>query len=168
MSAGSNSSELMVNRDTNRLAPAFAYAVKEALAECNSVANKLDAMIYEGYRSQTLQSMYYQRGRTITPPYKTVTNAPTNLHSWHGFGLAVDIVHKTKFWSPPGGDAWFRRVADIFKKHNCNWGGDWKMVDLPHFQWNRCPPSPSDTACQLIVNQGMLAVWERLDAVKLP
>jgi hypothetical protein len=166
MSAGSNDSELMVNRDTSRLAPAFADAVQKALEECNSV-KRLDAIIYEGYRSQALQSLYYQRGRTIIPPYKKVTNAPTNLHSWHGFGLAVDIVHKTKFWSPPGGDTWFRNVAEIFKRHSCMWGGDWKMADLPHFQWYRCPPSPSDTARQLIVDQGMLAVWEKFEAVKL-
>ncbi|TQK01128.1 M15 family metallopeptidase [Herbaspirillum sp. SJZ107] len=164
MSAGSNNSELMVNCDLGRLAPSFAMAVQAALEECNSALNGLDAMVYEGYRSQALQAIYYQRGRTIIPPKDTVTNAPSNLHSWHGYGLAVDVVHRTKYWSPPGGDAWFRRVAAIFKKHGCAWGGDWKQADLPHFQWGRCPASPSDAARSLITAQGSSAVWEYFKA----
>lgn len=163
MSAGSNDSELMVNRDLSRLAPAFSKAVADALAECQ--AQGLDAFVYEGYRSQALAAMYYQRGRSVKPPDRPVTNAPTNLHSWHGFGLAVDVVHRTKFWSPPQGEAWFRWVAAIFKKHGCAWGGDWKMADLPHFQWSLCPASPSDVARQLINSQGMQAVWAHFGAI---
>lgn len=165
MSAGSNDGELMVNRDLSRLAPAFRAAVQAAIDECNDSHNQLNAMVYEGYRSQALAAMYYQRGRTVKPPYKPVTNAPTNLHSWHGFGLAVDVVHAQKFWSPPEGDAWFHRVGAIFKKHGCTWGGDWKMADLPHFQWGRCPASPSDAARELISSQGLQAVWQHLEAV---
>ena len=165
MSAGSNDSELMVNSDLGRLAPAFANAVQAAINECNAGSNLLDAKVYEGYRTQGLQAMYYQRGRTVKPPYKTVTNAPTNLHSWHGFGLAVDVVHRTKYWSPPEGDVWFQKVAAIFKKHGCTWGGDWRMADLPHFQWDRCSPGPSDVARQLIATQGMQAVWKHVGAV---
>lgn len=165
MSAGSNDGELMVNRDLSRLAPAFRAAVQAAIDECNDSHNQLNAMVYEGYRSQALAAMYYQRGRTVKPPYKPVTNAPTNLHSWHGFGLAVDVVHAQKFWSPPEGDAWFHRVGAIFKKHGCTWGGDWKMADLPHFQWGRCPASPSDAARELINSQGLQAVWQHLEAL---
>jgi hypothetical protein len=162
VSAGSNDSELMVNRDLGRLAPAFRQAVQAAVEECH--AQGLDAMVYEGYRSQALASMYFERGRTVKPPFKPVTNAPTNLHSWHGFGLAVDVVHRTTFWGPPEGDAWFHQVGAIFKKHGCTWGGDWKMADLPHFQWDRCPPGPSDLARQLIQTQGMQAVWQHFGA----
>lgn len=165
MSAGSSDSELMVNRDLGRLAPAFRAAVEAAIAECNSPANGLNAFVYEAYRSAGLAAMYYQRGRTVKPPYKPVTNAPSNLHSWHGFGLAVDVVHAQKFWLPPEGDAWFRKVGAIFKKHGCTWGGDWQMADLPHFQWGRCPASPSDAARTLINSQGMQAVWEHVDAL---
>lgn len=163
MSAGSNNSVLMVNSDLGHLAPAFRKAVQEAIEQCNK--QHLDAMVYEAYRSPALAASYYQRGRTVRPPFKPVTNAPTNLHSWHGFGLAVDVVHRTKFWSPPEGAAWFHKVAAVFKEHHCTWGGDWKMTDLPHFQWDRCPPSPSDQARQLIGSQGMQAVWAHFDAV---
>nr|WP_315428164.1 M15 family metallopeptidase [uncultured Albidiferax sp.] len=156
----------MVNRDLNRLAPAFRQAVEAAIAECERQG--LDAIVYEGYRSQALAAMYYQRGRTVKPPDKPVTNALTNLHSWHGFGLAVDVVHRTKFWSPLEGDAWFRWVGAIFKDNGCTWGGDWKMADLPHFQWGRCPASPSDVARQLINSQGVQAVWAHFGAIDGP
>lgn len=165
MSAGSNQAALMVDRDPRRLAPAFAEAVRLALAECNSGPNPLGAMLYEGYRSPELQAMYYKRGRTVIPPLTTVTNAQTNLQSWHGYGLAVDIVHEKKFWSPPEGEKWFHKVAAIFKKHGCAWGGDWKSADLPHFQWGRCTASPSKSAQDLITSDGMQAVWRRLEAI---
>jgi peptidoglycan L-alanyl-D-glutamate endopeptidase CwlK len=125
----------MVSRDLGKLAPLFAARVRAAIEECNAPENDLRAMVYEAYRSQALQAMYYKRGRTVIPPQRPVTNAPTNMQSWHGYGLAVDVVHREKFWSPPGGEQWFRDVAKIFKKHDCSWGGDWTHADPPHFQW---------------------------------
>ncbi|MFN6992893.1 MAG: M15 family metallopeptidase [Aquincola tertiaricarbonis] len=166
MSAGSNQSMLMVNRDLDRLAPQFAHAVRAAIADCNAGSEGgLRAMVYEGWRSPELQSLYYQRGRTVIPPHSPVTYAPSNLHSWHGFGLAVDVVHREKFWNPPGGVNWFRRVAEVFRRHGCTWGGDWKKSDPPHFQWGRCPPSPSDAARALLTDGGgLVAVWDLLEA----
>jgi hypothetical protein len=165
VSAGSNDSELMVSRDPGKLAPLFAQSVAAAIAECNGAGNDLQAMVYEAYRSQALQAMYYRRGRTVIPPLRPVTNAPTNMHSWHGFGLAVDVIHQDKFWSPPEGPVWFQKVAAIFKRHGCNWGGDWTQADLPHFQWGRCAASPSDTAREVAATQGLAAVWTRLGAI---
>lgn len=163
MSAGSNDTALMVNRDLDRLAPQFSRAVKAALAECNSGPNGgLRAMVYEGYRSPQLQALYYARGRTVFPPAKPVTFAPSNLHSWHGFGLAIDVVHCDLFWNPPGGAAWFQKVAAIFEKHGCTWGGNWLRSDPPHFQWGRCPPSPSDAVRNLLQERDLQAVWQVL------
>ena len=164
MSAGVGRPTSKVSNDFGLLAPAFAAAVKAALEECNSAANSLDAICYEAYRSQELQALYYARGRTIIPPPHTVTNAPTNRYSWHGYGLAVDIVHRTKYWKPPGGEAWFRKVAGIFKRHNCSWGGDWTHPDTPHFQWHRCQPSPSNQARALLDKAGIQAVWGAVGA----
>ena len=101
--------------DPELLAPLFRAAVDAAIAECNSPANALDAIVYETYRSNELQVVYYARGRTVRPPLTPVTNAMNNLYSWHGFGLAVDVIHRTKQWGP--GDAWFVRVAEIFKRN---------------------------------------------------
>jgi peptidoglycan L-alanyl-D-glutamate endopeptidase CwlK len=162
MSARSGTAVPAVSRDLSLLAPKFRLAVEAALAECD--AKGLDARLYEAYRTPELQALYYKRGRTIIPPPHTVTNAKTNLYSWHGYGLAVDIVSTAHWWKPPEGMAWFRRVADIFKQHDCKWGGDWSKPDPPHFQWHRCKPSPSDIARLLIRQDGMQAVWEAVGA----
>lgn len=126
MSAGSNSREPQVNRDLSLLAPKFRAAVEKAIADCNE--RGLDAMVYEGYRTDELQRLYYARGRTIIPPTHTVTNAPNNQYSWHGYGLAVDVVHRTLYWKPEGGEAWFKKVSQSFAKFDCKWGGDWTVL----------------------------------------
>ena len=149
-----------VSDDLALLAPRFRAAVEAAIGECN--AQGLDAFVYEAYRSNELQQVYYARGRTVFPPDKPVTNAPTNLFSWHGYGLAVDVISRAKSWSQP--DEWFARVAEHFKQQGCKWGGDWKQRDLPHFQWGPCQPSPSDLARQIIAAQGMRAVWKAVQA----
>jgi hypothetical protein len=165
MSAGQGGPNPKVSNDLHQLAPLFRQAVEAALAECNGPPNNFDAIVYEAYRSPELQAVYYARGRTVVPPTHTVTNARTNLQSWHGYGLAVDVVHRVKYWEPPGGEAWFRKVAEVFKKHGCAWGGDWRNPDTPHMQWGRCKPSPSERARELYRAGGARAVWEAVGAL---
>ena len=161
MSAGSNLSALRVHNDVAELAPLFRSAVERALAQCS--ARGLDAYVYEAYRTPELQAEYYARGRTKRPPFATVTNAPDNLNSWHGYGLAVDVISRSQQWS--AGRDWFAEVAEVFKANECRWGGDWKQADLPHFQWHLCMASPSAEARRLITTQGVLAVWRAVRAV---
>jgi peptidoglycan L-alanyl-D-glutamate endopeptidase CwlK len=148
------------------LAPLFRAAVGAAIVECNNVANALNATVYETYRSNELQAIYYTRGRTVRPPRTPVTNAMSNLYSWHGYGLAVDVIHRTRTWD--AGDAWFRSVSEIFKRHGCKWGGDWRSPDPPHFQWGLCRASPSDNARALLRTGGVWAVWEAVRAAGTP
>ena len=149
-----------MSRDLGLLAPAFRDAVERAIAECR--ARDLDAYVYEAYRSQELQALYYARGRTVVPPTKPVTYAATNLDSWHGYGLAVDVISRSQGWNRP--ETWFAEVAAAFAKFGCRWGGEWKQKDLPHFQWGRCKPSPSDAAHELVTAGGVQAVWSELRA----
>ena len=170
MSAGIESINYHLARPTNDLsllAPAFKRVVDAAIAECNAPENGLDAMVYETYRSNELQVVYYARGRTTRPPSQTVTNASSNLYSWHGFGLAVDVIHRTQGWDPKR-HGWFHDVAEIFKRHHCKWGGDWTSPDMPHFQWGACKPSPSDLARTLLRTRGIEAVWEAVGALGDP
>ena len=160
MSAGTNVAAT-VSRDLALLAPKFRAAVEAALAECQD--SGLDAYVYEAYRSDALQALYYERGRTVIPPTAPVTNARNNLYSWHGYGLAVDVLSRAKDWDMP--ESWFAAVAAIFARQGCNWGGQWKAKDLPHFQWGHCKPSPSDRARVLITTEGMGAVWAAVGAV---
>lgn len=152
----------VVQRDLEVLAPKFACQVALGIVACNNTG--LDAFVYEAYRSPELQELYYKRGRPPTPEYpRPVTNARSNLYSWHGYGLAVDVISKTKFWSPPSD--WWGRVAIIMKQHGLDWGGDWRQVDLPHFQWGRLRATPSDRARQLYAEGGMQRVWQEVGAV---
>jgi hypothetical protein len=163
MSAGANSDTApKPSNDLSLLAPKFRALVEAAIAEC--IKQGLNAMVYEGYRSDELQKIYYARGRTVIPPTHTVTNAPTNTTSWHGYGLAVDVVDRVKYWEPDGGEAWFRKVAAIFKAKGMSWGGDWTHADTPHFQWGACKPSPSDEARALLASGGVQAVWRKVGA----
>lgn len=163
MSAGPHPANPRPDADLGKLAPRFRAAVVAALARC--AARGVDAMVYEAYRSQALQAIYYARGRTVIPPARPVTNAPTNLYSWHGFGLAVDVISRRFLWSPPEGEAWFAELAEIFKADGlCHWGGDWRQKDTPHFQWHACKPSPSDEARRLLATGGFEAVWTAVGA----
>ena len=155
MSAGTSSGP-RPDGDLGKLAPRFREAVEAALEECEDQG--LDAFVFEAYRSDELQQTYYERGRTIIPPERPVTNAPNNLYSWHGYGLAVDVISRSQYWN--AGTEWFEQVAEIFKRHGCKWGGDWRRPDLPHMQWGRCKASPSDYARELIEQGGMELVWE--------
>lgn len=160
MSAGKVDSFVAVSRDPERLAPKFRAAVEAAISECNEQG--IDAWVYEAYRSPELQALYFMRGRTIIPPHHTVTNASSNLYSWHGYGLAVDVISKKFGWNRP--ESWFAAVAQVFGKHGCRWGGEWRMKDLPHFQWGPCRPSPSDKARALLEDGGLDAVWDAVGA----
>ena len=161
MSAGTSSNLAVVSRDLTVLAPKFRAAVEAAIADCHK--RGLDAYVYEAYRSDALQSLYYARGRTVIPPVHRVTNAKSNLYSWHGYGLAVDVISRLHGWDRK--PEWFAAVSESFKKFECKWGGDWTTKDLPHFQWGRCKPSPSDAAREIMRTQGMEAVWRAVSAV---
>ena len=160
MSAGNNS-EPQVQNSLSLVAPKFAAAVQNALRDANAAG--MDAYVYESLRSHELAVLYYARGRTIIPPTQTVTNAPNELFSWHGFGLAVDCISKSKQWNQP--ESWFAELSIHFARYGCKWGGDWKMKDLPHFQWGLCKPSPSSVARTLLATKGMQSVWSAVEAV---
>lgn len=154
MSAGV-SGDPKVQNSLDLLAPKFKEAILAGLIECRK--NKIDAYVYESLRSEELAKLYYARGRTIIPPSHTVTNAPNQLYSWHGYGLAVDIISRSKGWNQPR--TWFEDMAACFINRGCSWGGDWHFEDLPHIQWGKCKPSPSDLARTIIAAHGMNAVW---------
>lgn len=180
--------DVVVDNDTMKLAPKMQAAVAATLLDCH--AEGLDAVVFEAMRSAELQEAYWHRGRPPTEEYPLpVTNARSNLYSWHGFGLAVDIISDSSHWFVPmtraqweklnnsnaeylsycierakEGEWWFSRVAALAGRHGLKWGGNWKRRDLPHFQWHLCKPTPSDLARRLFQRGGLNAVWAEVDA----
>jgi peptidoglycan L-alanyl-D-glutamate endopeptidase CwlK len=153
--------DLLVHDSLGLLAPKMRERVEASIAECERLA--LQAVVYETYRTDELQRVYYARGRTVNPPATPVTNARTNLESWHGFGLAVDVIHRNKRWDMPA--SWFGVVAKVFKANGLDWGGDWHHPDLPHFQFGTLRASPSDHARELYRTGRLEAVWREVGAM---
>ncbi len=143
---------MAIDRNPIHLAPKFRAAVEAAIAECRSKG--LEVILYEGLRSNETQKAYFERG---------VTKAKTAEASWHGYGLAVDVIHEKLLWNASAG--WWQKVADIFKSHGLDWGGDWvSFKDLPHFQWGRCRSTPSATSRRLHRQGRYRDVWPLVGA----
>lgn len=173
------------HRNTDCLAPRFRAAVEAAVAECramgivelpvtdehgDAVCLPLDVMVHETLRTDQLQYIYFEQG---------TTKAKTAKKSWHFYCLAVDVIsahfewftgaEAKKRWADKDlrarvASAWFKAVADVFKKHGCAWGGDWKDADLPHFQWAKCKATPDD-APAIYARSGTHGVWRAVGAV---
>ena len=157
MSAGT---DLRPCHDLARLAPKMCAAVEAVLRDCEAAG--LDAVVYETYRSQELQALYYARGRSVVPPEHPVTNVRDARSGWHHYGLAVDIISISRGWDVP--ESWWDRLGAIGEAHGLTWGGRWKMHDLPHLQWGRCRDTPSDRARELLAEGGVEAVWREVGA----
>jgi len=110
------------------------------IAECQILAK---AFNYEykaisGNRTWDEQAKLYAQGRTA--PGKIITNARPG-YSNHNFGIAVDMgVFKNGKYldenSPDESEAFHRKAAEIAKKYNIAWGGDWtSFKDYPHFEY---------------------------------
>jgi peptidoglycan LD-endopeptidase CwlK len=159
--------QLLVERDVRRLAPKLAEALQEAVDEL-WLRHRITIFIYEARRTSELAEMYYKLRRS---------NARDGFSTWHFYGLAVDVIHPTKFWSAwptwnnlekkyEGGDErWWQLVVATMKKHGLDWGGDWtSFKDTPHFQWGTLAPSPN-RAPHIFMTKGLNAVWEAAGAV---
>ena len=92
------------------------------------------------------QDGLFAQGRT--KPGAIVTKAKGG-QSYHNYGLAIDIVllvdkdkngtFETASWDLKtdfvgDGKSDWQEIVAIFKRYGYEWGGDWKFLDLPHFQ----------------------------------
>lgn len=114
----------------------------------------LPLVVWEVYRSKEQQRMYYAQGRTdamllargftaeeiqkarkrgFTADKPVITKLVNP--QYHGLGLAMDccwLVEGKYTWSVP--TDWWETYGRAAKAHGLEWGGDWKMRDLPHIQ----------------------------------
>lgn len=94
-------------------------------------------------RSMATQAALYAQGRTRPGP--VVTNAQAG-HSFHNFGLALDVVPTELLALPHWGDtpghqartdALWAKVGAIGKRVGFRWGGEFTTIkDRPHFEWS--------------------------------
>lgn len=110
-------------------------------------ANGIDLKITFGFRTFKEQQDLYDQGRT--KPGKIVTKAKPG-QSFHNYGLAIDVVPivngkadwESKHWN---------KIGEIGQVCGFEWGGGWKFVDRPHFQY---PKNTNYKVLLALVNAG--------------
>ena len=114
--------------DLQPRAVAFISAAKNLAAQ-----RGLDVKCICGLRSFDEQAALYAKGRTA--PGKIVTKAPAG-HSMHNFGLAIDLgVFSKDGKTYHGSHALYRELGPLGESLGFEWGGRWKFVDEPHYQY---------------------------------
>lgn len=140
MSLPRPATDVPMDRDLKKLAPGFRVRVEQIVASL--IAQGFDPIVVEAFRTDARQRHLYGFGRTYDDGRGIVTNAKDASQSMHGYGLAVDIVSKSKTWS--AGPKFWEALAATAEKHGCVAGLRWKMKDSPHIQMGgRTPQSPS-------------------------
>ena len=111
---------------------------RDVAANCRKL---IELAAKEGYtvlvtntvRDDEYQAYLYAQGRTRPGSIITNSKVPT-FHSVKA-GLAFDICQNIK-GKEYNDEKFWQVVGSIGKKIGFTWGGDWKMVDKPHFQWD--------------------------------
>lgn len=162
--------EVPVTNTTTVLAPQFRAAVERVLADM--VAWGYTPRVFETLRTDERQAFLYGFGRQYDDGRGIVTHSATGDDTWHGYGLAADIVCEKKLWSAPA-DFW-HVLGCSARRHGLVWGGDWngdwssadeRFVDRPHIQWGKpMRRSPSANAIAIRQSHGTSAVWAAVGA----
>ncbi|MEM7044543.1 MAG: peptidoglycan-binding protein, partial [Pseudomonadota bacterium] len=125
-----------------------------------------DVRVIAGYRSFAEQQQRFEQGRRA--PGRVLTDVEGG-HSWHNYGLAVDIVlnddEGRPAW-PEDSNVFWQRLGDAALAHGAVWGG---LFGYPaHIEYH--PQFERDEAGTLIEDfegHGLEAIWERI-ALELP
>jgi hypothetical protein len=125
-----------------------------------------DPIVYESVRTHERQQYLYGFGRSYDDPGDPrgiVTYSQDGDDSWHFYGLAVDIISKSKGWGAP--PSFWVDLGQAARSVGLHWGGDWRKKDLPHVQWGEpMRDSPSPNAARLFASGGREAVWKVVGA----
>lgn len=102
----------------------------------NMYPNEPEPFLTQTYRSPERQDELYEQGRTTSGNIVTWVKGG---HSYHNMlpSIAFDIAfHKpVPDGGPYGRPELFQKFAEIAKKFDIEWGGDWPQnIDMPHFQ----------------------------------
>lgn len=154
--------EVPPRKEVSLLAPKFAAAVERMLLQMK--LNGFDPVIAESLRTNERQAYLYGFGRDYDDGRGIVTNSATADTTWHGYGLAVDVVSKSKLWD--ASEAFWTALGATARQCGLAWGGDWpSFPDKPHVQWGApMRRSPSPLAKQIVEEHGLEGLWRVVGA----
>lgn len=152
-----------VNHSLECLAPRFRVRVASMLSSLSMLG--LDPIIAESCRTDARQRWLFGFGREWDDGRGVVTQAPTGEHSWHRYGLAVDVISLKHGWDAP--ESFWRELGTSAETHGLVWGGSWpRFQDRPHVQWGApMRQAPSSRASELLEQGGFRAVWREVRAL---
>jgi hypothetical protein len=163
--------EVTAVRDLAVLAPKFRALIERTLADMQGLGH--NPIVIETLRNHDRQRFLYGFGRDYDDGRGLVTFSQDADESWHGYGLAVDIICGTEGWTAP--QSFWAALGRATEKYKLRWGGDWDMDgdfmderfrDLPHVQWGApMRRSPSPRAARLLATGGPPAVWREVGAL---
>lgn len=125
-----------------------------------------DVRVIAGFRSFAEQQQRYDQGRQTPGPIETDFQGG---HSWHNYGLAVDIALNDDDGSPAwpeDSSPFWQRLGDVAVVHGTTWGG--LRGYPPHVEYH--PDHGAEEARRFIEDfesYGLTSVWDRL-ALSLP
>jgi len=114
--------------DLHQRAATFVAAAKSLAAQRN-----LDVKCICGLRTWAEQDELYAKGRTTSGPVVTRARGGQSMHN---FGLAIDIgVFSRDGKTYHGSHGLYRELGPLGESLGFEWGGRWKFVDEPHYQF---------------------------------
>jgi hypothetical protein len=154
--------EVPASNDMLLVAPVFAAKVFGVVKTMERQG--FDPIVFEAFRSDARATYLAGFGRDYDDGRGIVTNALDAKRTWHRYGLAVDIISKTKEWDAP--ERFWAALADAAKAEGLAWGGTWKFADKPHVQWvcDHMLVSPSDYDWQVLQSRGCEGIWREYQA----
>lgn len=162
--------EVPVQSSMDGLAPFFREAVERVVADLK--AWDYTPRVFETLRTTERQAFLYGFGRTYDDGRGIVTHSQTADDTWHGYGLAADIICARLKWNAPLN--FWHVLGTSARRHGLVWGGDWntdwsvsdeKFADRPHIQWGAMRRSPSAKAVEIRTQGGLIAVWATVAAM---
>lgn len=127
---------MLNSRSLDDLLPHVAELARQLIEIAEETLEIDELRITSTYRDYEYQEWLYAQGRTR--PGKRVTSARAG-QSWHNFQVAFDVVPiigGKALWDnvqPENREMW-EAIGAIGRDLGLEWGGDWQMVDMPHFQ----------------------------------
>lgn len=147
--------------------PYLAYLVRKLAVVLE--ARSVRIQVTQGLRTWNEQEALYSKGRTTPGP--TVTNCQPG-HSYHNFGLAVDVVPEDLYGTPDWNvdhPAW-QAIHEEAMNLGFTCGADFRTFpDRPHLQvTGMFPAAVSDQVRQEFQEGGIPLVWQSARIPEVP